>query len=261
MRIDTLGIESRLSTRRFRWYWLGTAVISIVAWEATWFLSDGAGFFHSWVIAEFILERSLSLQFWQSLLSTVALTVLGLTAGSAIAVVVGYVLVQSQFLEQSSRGSLFFIRSIPSVAVIPLLLASIGSRLALVVFLVIWMVSTKLIFFVIRALQDQKASFKDQARLLHLGFWPNLVKVSLPGAVGMAMTGVRLTVNRAYGAVILAGLIAGTPGIGRDIQIARLNADYESVVGFSVVAALVGVFFFWLFKEIEARTVHWRTVR
>jgi len=241
-------------------YLFGTAAIAIVSWELVWLLSDGIGFFHSWAITGFILEKALSPEFWGSIFFTISLTLLGLVGGAAIAIGIGYALVNSPFLENSARGSLFFMRAIPSVAIIPLLLATIGSRLALVVSLVIWMVVTKLIFFVMRAIQDQKSSFTEQARLLQLEPWQLLFYVRVPSALGMIMTGVRLTVNRAYGAVVLAGLIAGTPGIGRDLYLARVNADYEAFLGFAVIAALVGVLFFWVFKEIESRTVRWRTV-
>jgi ABC-type nitrate/sulfonate/bicarbonate transport system permease component len=60
--------------------------------------------------------------------------------------------------------------------------------------------------------------------------------------------------------VILGGLLAGTPGIGRLIQVARLNGDSLAVLGYAALAGLIGVLFFWLFGELERVLVKWRPV-
>lgn len=229
-------------------------------WETLWLATGGIGFAHSWEMVGFVLNRLTTGSFWVSFLTTVGFTLAGLTGGVLVALVVGVPLGSSEFLERSSRGLLFFGRSLPSVALIPLLLASLGSRSVLVVILVTWLVAIKMVFFVLRGVRDIRRGHDEQARALRLTAPVRTLFVRLPAASAIVATGVRLTVNRAYGAVILGGLIAGTGGIGRDIQLARINGDSDAVLGFAVLAGLIGVLFFWAFRLLEARVVHWRPV-
>lgn len=235
-----------------------TLVLAVLLWEGVWLLTAGNGFAHSWEVAGLVGVLARQEDFWVSLLATVLLTLFGVVLGGLVALALAAVVVATPFVEKSSRGTLFFLRSIPSVALIPLLLASLGSRTAVVISLVIWLVATKLVFFAIRGFHDLSSSLADQAALLRLSQTRRMWSVRLPAASAMITTGLRLTVNRAYGGVVLGGLLAGTPGIGRNIQLARVNADSDLVLAYTVIAATLGVAFFWAFKFLEEKIVKWR---
>jgi ABC-type nitrate/sulfonate/bicarbonate transport system permease component len=239
---------------------LASIAIFLVLWEAIWFLVEGIGFYHSWEVAGFLLENVGVPEFWGALVVTILLTVAGLLLGLIVAIIMGLLIGPHHFLEKSSRGSLYFARAIPSVALIPLLMAALGSRLGLVVILVTWLVSIKLVLFVIRGVRDLDSRLEDQAAVLQIPALPRALFLRIPAASAQIMTGLRLTVNRAYGAVVLGGLLAGTPGIGRLIQLARLNGDSLSVLGYAFVAGMIGVLFFWAFGKLEEVFVRWRAV-
>jgi ABC-type nitrate/sulfonate/bicarbonate transport system permease component len=235
-----------------------TLAVSFIIWESIWFASGGVGFAHSWVVIEFLARGLSSLVLWEALLVTVLLTLLGLLLGLVVAVSIGLVIGPSGFIEKSVRGSLYFARAIPGVALIPLLLASLGSRVGIVIVLVTWLVAIKLVLFVIRGVRDFDAGFEEQAQLLGLSPVIRAVFLRIPAASAQLVTGLRLTFNRAYGAVILGGLLAGTPGLGQLIQLARLNGDSTAVLGFAVLSGLVGVLLFWAFGALERYFVRWR---
>lgn len=237
-----------------------TGVAAFGLWESIWLLTGGIGFRHSWEVVVFLSQQVLVSQFWLAIVSTLLLTLCGLFLGLIVAVAVGLIVGTIPFLEKSSRGTIYFGRAIPSVALIPLLMATLGSRLGIIVFLVTWLVAIKLIIFVVRGIKDVDSRLDDQARILRLRPLAKALYFRIPAASAHIVTGIRLTVNRAYGAVILGGLLAGTPGIGRLIQVARLNGDSLAVLGYATLAGLIGVLFFWLFGELERVLVKWRPV-
>jgi ABC-type nitrate/sulfonate/bicarbonate transport system permease component len=245
---------------RSLWRWLATATIAVALWESLWIVTGGLGFSHSWEVLFFLLSSLSSPQFTGAILSTLILTLGGLVLGLGVAVIVGGVIGTRAFLETSARGTLYFARAIPSIALIPLLMATMGSRLGVVIVLVTWLVATKLVLFVVRGIRDLDKQLDDQIRVLQLSPIAATLYVRIPAAAATVVTGLRLTVNRAYGGVILGGLLAGTPGIGRLIQIARINSDSEALLSYAVLAGFIGLILFWGFGEIERLVVKWRPV-
>jgi len=235
-----------------------SALLAFALWEAIWLVAGGIGFHHSWEVIDYLFRTVIEVEFLGTVAVTVALSLGGLGLGLLVALVVGFALSARQWLEVSSRGSIYFARAIPSVALIPLLMASLGSRTTIVIILVVWLVAIKLVLFVMRGNREIDATLNEQSRLLKLPAVTRGLLVRLPAASAHIVTGLRLSVNRAYGAVLLAGLLAGTPGLGRSIALARLNGDSLAVLGLAVFAGLIGVFFFWLFGELERRVISWR---
>jgi ABC-type nitrate/sulfonate/bicarbonate transport system permease component len=84
--------------------------------------------------------------------------------------------------------------------------------------------------------------------------------IQFPASSSIILTGARLSIGLSYGAVVLAGLLAGTPGLGRDISLASFAGETASVLAYTVVAAFAGLAMFWLLQAIENRIVVWRNV-
>ena len=126
--------------------------------------------------------------------------------------------------------------------------------------LITWLVSTKVLFFAVRGFDDSEKFYVEQSKLLHLGGVHEFLYVKIPAASAIILMGLRLTVNRAYGGAVLGSLLAGIPGIGNEIQLARLTADYVGVLGLTVAAALLGVAFFQGLRYLETHTINWRPV-
>ena len=235
-----------------------TIAIAVVLWEVVAIATKGVGFVPLAQLAEALLSISTSEGFWISIGMTVGLTIAGLVAGTAVALVVGVPLGMVNVLDVSARGTINFVRAIPTVVLLPLLLASLGSRTSVVVILIILAVSLKMAVYVTRGLRDIPTQFIDQSRLFHLKRSTLVAAVRLPAASAIVISGVRQTVNRAYGAVILAGFLAGTPGLGRDINLSNIRGDDAGLLAYVVVAGVVSVAMYQLFVFLEKRLVRWR---
>ena len=237
-----------------------TTIFLVVSWEAIAIISRGIGFVSLREVLPATWQILLGGSFWSSMTLTVALTIAGLLAGSLIAAIVGIPLGINSYLGKSTRGTINFARAIPSVVLLPLLLASLGSRLSVVVILVLFGVSLKMVVYVVRGVQDFPRQLNDQNRLLRIPPLQRILFVRIPSASAIIASGIRQTVSRAYGSVILAGFLAGTPGLGRDINLANIRGDDATLLAYVVIAGLLAVFLYRLFSLLESAIVKWRVV-
>jgi ABC-type nitrate/sulfonate/bicarbonate transport system permease component len=234
--------------------------VSAVLWESVALLSGGVGFVSLSILIPALGDVVTDASFWTSIVFTVGLTLVGLTAGTGVALVVGIPLGMSKFLDTSARGTINFVRAIPTVVLLPLLLASLGSRTSVVIILVVLGVSLKMVVYVTRGIRDISQSLDNQARVFHLTPLTHVMAIRIPAASAIVITGIRQSVNRAYGSVILAGFLAGTPGLGRDISLANLRGDDATLLAYVVVAGIVSVFLYQVFVWGERQVVRWRVV-
>jgi len=250
-----------MSTVRYRALNLvATIFLATVLWESIALLTRGIGFVSLAQLIPASVEILAGNSFWSSVGVTIGLTLIGLFAGTLIALIVGIPFGLSRFLDTSARGTINFVRAIPTVVLLPLLLASLGSRVSVVVILVLLAVSLKMIVYVTRGMRDFPSTLSDQVRVLDVAPVLGLIAIRLPAASAIVVSGIRQSVNRAYGAVILAGFLAGTPGLGRDINLANLRGDDAALLSYVVIAGIVSVVLYQAFVWAERRFVHWRVV-
>ena len=235
----------------------GTAFL---LWEVAWFTTKGVGFSHSWETLGAFGNLSGQAQFWVAVAETLGLSLSGLALGLVFSLVVGAFIGSSEPLDLSTRGVLNFSRSIPAIILLPLFMATIGSFGSMVVAIVTTVVFFKLVVFVIRGVRDTEKQHSDAGRVLGFDRFENLLFVSLPSASILVLTGLRLSASRAYGTVVLAGVIAGTPGIGYQIALARLTADSSVMLAYALVAGIIGVVMFYGFSAVEKMAIRWRAL-
>lgn len=239
---------------------IAIGVASLALWELAWFTTRGIGFSHSWETLSALGQLSRLESFWVAIGETLAISFSGLALGLGIALVVGALIGSSKTVDVSTRGVLNFARSIPAVILLPLFMATIGSFGSMVVAIVATVVSFKLVVFIIRGIRDTEKQHSDAGQVLGFNRLENLLFVSLPSASILVLTGLRLSASRAYGAVVLAGVIAGTPGIGYQIALARLTADSSVMLAYALVAGVIGVVLFYGFSAVEKIAIRWRAV-
>jgi ABC-type nitrate/sulfonate/bicarbonate transport system permease component len=237
-----------------------TFALGVALWELAAWATGGIGFAHSCETLGALVVLSTDLEFWRAVAETIGIALLGLSLGLFLALISGALIGSSAVIDRSTRPTLNFARSIPSVILLPLFMASVGSFGWMVVNLVATVVSFKLVVFVIRGMRDADRNVSETGQILRFTWLERLFFIALPAASVILMTGLRLSANRAYATVVLAGVIAGTPGIGYQISLARLSADSEIMLAFAFTAGLIGVVFFYGFSEIERRAIQWRPV-
>lgn len=238
-----------------------SALIGLVLWVVLGELFGSSSFPHPFAVLGRFPVYLTDLEFWSQTVTTLILTVAGLGLGAALALIFGVALARSKFVELSSLGTVYFLRSIPAIVLLPLFVASLGASSVVTILLTALVVFLKLVVFVNQGVRDIDPVRFELTKLMRLRRRDALTLVVLPSILVLLGTGIRLSAQRAYGAVIAAGLLIGTPGLGSSLRLAQINNDVEGVFALALTVALVGVGIFYALLLVERRVAPWLHIR
>ena len=195
--------------------------------------------------------------FWSALGQTVFAWGIGLGIALVLGIGIGLFLGSWRLLERFSASTIEFLRPIPSVALIPLvvLLYSTGVRstLILVVYASLWQVLVQVLY----GLHDADPILRDTARSYGFSRVGVLRHVVWPSALPFIMTGVRLAASVALVLAITAQLVIGSPGLGSRIATAQLSGALPKMYALIVVTGLLGIVINMGARWIERRSLRW----
>ena len=257
MKLVQLSLDKTLTSFLSK---ISTVAITIALWEVAAFTVGSRSFPHINSVFSDLINLLQIMAFWKSLGETLLLMSIGFAIGSIVAFAIGLTIALNQGLDRLISSSLNFLRSIPSVVFLPLLVASIGASMQTAIFLTALVVSLKLVIYVSRGVLETEKEHIEFAKLYRLNTLSRIYSIYLPSLISVVSTGFRLTASRAFGTVIASGIIIGTPGIGRDLLYAGANAEYERVFSYVIVMGVIGTLLYSLFNFIERRFIRWRVV-
>ncbi|MEV6160718.1 ABC transporter permease [Streptomyces sp. NPDC052052] len=195
--------------------------------------------------------------FWTALGQTLRGWALGLAVSMAAGIVVGMLIGSVRVLRELTSSTIEFLRPIPSVALIPLVVLIYGSRpqsaLVLVVYAAFWQVLVQVLYGV----ADVDPVVRDTARSYRFSRWAVFRTVVWPTALPYVVTAFRLAAAVALILEITAELIIGVPGLGQRIGVAQSSGAVATTYALVVVVGLIGVLVNVLARAAERRVLRW----
>ncbi|WP_082099017.1 ABC transporter permease [Demequina iriomotensis] len=195
--------------------------------------------------------------FWHALGLTVRGWAIGLAAAMVLGIVLGFVIGSVPFLRAFTSSTIEFLRPIPSVALIPLVVLLFGTKpqsaFLLVVYAAVWQVLVQVLYGV----ADVDPVARDTARSYRFGPLRIARSVIYPTALPYIMTGFRLAAAVALILEITAELVIGVPGLGREIGVAQSSAAYAETYALVIVVGLIGVAVNLLARLVERKALWW----
>jgi ABC-type nitrate/sulfonate/bicarbonate transport system permease component len=195
--------------------------------------------------------------FWASLWQTVFAWAAGLAIALVLGTGLGLVLGLSDVLERFSASTIEFLRPIPSVALIPLvvLLYSTGVRstLVLVVYASLWQVLVQVLY----GLHDADPVLRDTANSYGFSRLGQVRYVVWPSALPFVMTGVRLAASVALVLAVTAQLVIGSPGLGSRIATAQLSGALPKMYALTLVTGILGIVINVGARWVGRRSLRW----
>lgn len=195
--------------------------------------------------------------FWTAVLDTLGTWLLGLVIAVALGVAIGVVIGSVPVLRAATASTIEFLRPIPSVALIPLVVVLQGPTVAATLILVVYAAFWQVLLQMLAGVADIDPVAADTARSYHLGRWPRIRYLVWPTALPYAMTGVRLAATVALVLTITGELVMGSPGLGQEIANARSSGAVPMMYALIVVTGLFGVAANLLTRTAERRTLAW----
>jgi ABC-type nitrate/sulfonate/bicarbonate transport system permease component len=204
-----------------------------------------------------LVEEAGTGDFWSAVGNTLQGWALGLGIACAIAIPAGILIGSTPLLYRALRGVIEFLRPIPSVALVPLAVLIYGSGLESKVFLAAFASTWPLLMQTLYGVQDVDPVATDTARSFGFSRGARLVRVTLPSAVPYIATGIRISAAVALILVVTAELVIGSPGLGRQINLARQGGNVELMYALILATGLLGMALNAVFTRVEHRVLHW----
>lgn len=195
--------------------------------------------------------------FWGALGNTLVTWFIGLVVALVLGVGLGMLIGSFQVVREFTSSTIEFLRPIPSVALIPLVVLLLGtqrpSTLVLVIYAAFWQVLVQVLYGV----ADVDPIARDTARSYHFRFLSEGYWVVWPTALPYVVTGFRLAATVALILTLTGELIIGTPGLGQQIAVAQSSGAVPLMYALIVVAGILGVLVNIVARFIEAKALFW----
>lgn len=206
-------------------------------------------------LAQELPQRS----FWLSVGQTVQAWAIGLGIALALGILLGFLLGTFPVLQEFTATTIEFLRPIPSVALIPIVVllygTSIGSTLVLVVYASVWQILVQVLY----GIRDVDPVAAETARSYRFRRSSRITNVVWPSALPYVMTGVRLAASVALVLTLTAQLVIGSPGLGSAIANAQSSGAIAKMYALILVAGLFGVLVNVAARLVERRVLSWHT--
>ena len=180
--------------------------------------------------------------FIRDIVATVLAWAIAVLISVAVAVPAGLLLGSLPWLRTGTRVLIEFLRPIPPVALIPLIIMTVGSgpeaKISLAFYASVW----PILFNAVYALGEIDPLLVDTARACGAGRVRTLATVAVPYAAPFVFTGIRLSAAIALIVVVSTEFLAGaTLGIGTVILTASSGAGrMDLVLAGAVTAGVIG---------------------
>lgn len=196
-------------------------------------------------------------EFWSAVGDTVLTWLLGLLIAIALGVAIGVLIGSVPVLRALTASTIEFLRPIPSVALIPLVVVLYGSTIEATVILVVYAAFWQVLIQTLAGVADIDPVAADTARSYHLNRWARIRWLIWPTALPYVVTGIRLAATVALILTITGELVVGSPGLGQEIANARSSGAVPVMYALIVVTGLFGVAANVLTRAAERRALAW----
>ncbi|MBX9829822.1 MAG: ABC transporter permease [Xanthobacteraceae bacterium] len=236
---------------------LVSLAIFLTLWQIAAWNVDPVLFTSPWKVAVAAVDMLRTGELWASLWPSLLVLLMGLSLAIAFGTLLGLALARFRIMDVGLTVYITFLYSIPSVALVPLIVLWAGyETTAKVIILFLFG------FFpmVINTYQGVKAV---DPKLLEVGrafrcserqLWANIV---LPGALPFIVTGIRLAVGRGMIGMVLADLYTAISGIGYLIVRTASTFQVDRMFVPIVTLGLLGVTLTALLRLAEQYIAPW----
>lgn len=208
-------------------------------------------------VADALVDDVQTAYLWDSVWLTAKAWALGMGIVVLVAIPLGILLGLSRLAMRYTLLTLEFLRAIPSIAALPILMLLYGIGFKLTVVLVILGSIWPLLIQSAYGAQDVDPVARDTARVYGVGKFRRLRLVVLPTAAPYIGTGLRLSGVIAMILAVAATLIVGGGGLGTAIAQAEQSGQTALMFDRIFVAGVLGLVVTITLSALERRLLRW----
>lgn len=196
---------------------------------------------------------------WSAVGATLIGWLIGMVITISLGLIIGTALAFNGFAQRSAAPVIEIFKAIPAIAILPLLILVVGSTLPMKVFLVCFAAFWPFLIQVIYGVRSMDPIVLDTARALGIRGVRRFLAISIPSSSPYLVTGMRIASAQALILCIVAEIVGGAAGIGRNILLAQNSGvvAYPIMYAYIIVAGVLGVALTGAFFLLEKRVMHW----
>ena len=194
---------------------------------------------------------------WDSVAASIGAWLVGMAIVIAVGIPAGLLLGASSLAYRASHFTLEFIRTIPSIAALPLLMFVYGVSFQLTLMLVVLTALWPLLIQTMYGMHDVDPVTRDTGKAYGLGRIRRLAVIDIPSCTPYMATGLRISGILGLILAIGASLIAGGKGLGALIAQAANNGDTEVLYARLFLTSALGLVVTYGLIRLERRALRW----
>ena len=181
----------------------------------------------------------------------------GLALAIVIGVAAGLLIGSSRTLLDATSVVIEFLRPIPGVALIPVVILFLGLGIPTRRFIVAYAAAWPILINTLYGVRGVDRTFHDVARTSGVGRAGRLFRVTLPAALPSIATGIRVSAAVALLVCVTAEFVIGTGGIGTYMERQQIALRLPELYGGVVLVGLLGYLINVGLRMVERRTLFW----
>lgn len=210
-------------------------------------------------IAGALADLAQTAEFWTGIGMTLLLAMLGWLIAGVIGVAIGMLVGMSPVAHAATRVALEFLRPIPAIVILPLVMTVLGPTAEMGVFLAVFGVALPIAAQTTAGVESVDPIMRNTARSFGLSPAEILIRVVLPGASPYIGTAMRVAAPVTLIMIVVAGLLGGAPGIGSALSVAQANGQIVVIFAYVLVLGFLGLLVQWATVRGERVLLHWHS--
>lgn len=196
---------------------------------------------------------------WNALWLTLQIALIGLGIAFVTAIPIGILIGLSRFAYRSTKFTFDFLKVIPPIVIIPIVILVMGPTIQMGIFLVVFGVFFMLAIQTAYGIRDADPVLLETMRCYGMGPLKQIWYARLPSAAPFIALGIRISVTISLIVAVVAGLIGGAPGLGQDLLIAQASGLNTVTFSIVVILGLLGLGASRLVVILQRRLIFWIT--
>ena len=204
-----------------------------------------------------VVELAATPDLWRATGDTLTMALVGLLLAAVVGVLIGVGIGVSPLAMHATRVPLEFLKPIPPIVILPIVVLVLGPTAQMGTFLVFFGC------FVAIAVQASAGVFDTdpvaRATGQSYGMRPGeiLLRIVLPSALPYIGTALRVAAPTALIVAVVAGLLGGGPGLGQSLLLSQISGNQAQLFAYVLVLGVLGILVQGLSQWGERRLLHW----
>lgn len=194
---------------------------------------------------------------WSSIWLTVQMALTGLAISIVVAIPLGILIGLSRFAFLSTKFTFDFFKVIPPIVIIPITILVFGPTQEMGIFLVVFALVFALAIQTAYGVRDTDPVLIETMRCYGLGRAKQVLYARLPAAMPFIAVGIRISAAAAMIVAVVAGLVGGAPGLGRDLLLSQASGQNTETFAIVVILGILGLAVSRLVVFLQRRLIFW----